>query len=287
MDLSIIMVNYNTSATTRNAVESIINTVKEIEYEIIIVDNSTSGDSFCFADDRVKVFDNIENKGFGNACNIGANKASGKYVLFLNSDTILDKDTVDKAYAYIVQDDSIGALGVRQLLPNGKLDEGCKRGFPTPMNSLYYFMGLSKKYPHSKKYAAYKQTFIDEHSVADVDCISGAFMLMRREVFDFVFGFDEDYFMYGEDVDLCYRLKKNGFRIVYYGKTHFTHLKGESGANSLFVLKHFYKSMKIFYDKHYKQKYCFIVGLMVKLGIDLKYFLARRALIKKGEVKNG
>ena len=287
MDLSIVIVNYNTSVVTRNAIKSIIDTVKKIEYEVIVIDNSTNGDVFSFEDGRVRIFKNIENKGFGNACNIGADRAVGKYILFLNSDTILNKGTVDEAYAYIVSDDSIGALGVRQLLPDGSLDDGCKRGFPTPLSSLYYFIGLSKKYPNSKKYAAYKQTFIDEHSIADVDCISGAFMLMRKEVFKFVFGFDEDYFMYGEDVDLCYRLKQKGFRIVYYGKVCFTHLKGESGANSLFVLKHFYKSMQIFYNKHYKRKYCCFVGLLVKIGIKVKYFLARRALIKRDEFRNG
>ena len=287
MDLSIVIVNYNTSVVTRNAIKSIIDTVKKIEYEVIVIDNSTNGDVFSFEDGRVRIFKNIENKGFGNACNIGADRAVGKYILFLNSDTILNKGTVDEAYAYIVSDDSIGALGVRQLLPDGSLDDGCKRGFPTPLSSLYYFIGLSKKYPNSKKYAAYKQTFIDEHSIADVDCISGAFMLMRKEVFKFVFGFDEDYFMYGEDVDLCYRLKQKGFRIVYYGKVCFTHLKGESGANSLFVLKHFYKSMQIFYNKHYNRKYCWFVGLLVKIGLMVKYFLARRALIKRDEFRNG
>ena len=286
MDLSIIIVNYNTSVITQNAIRSTIDTIEELEYEIVVVDNSTEGNGLCFEDDRVRIF-NVENKGFGNACNIGVNNALGKYILFLNSDTILNKGTVDKAFSYISNDDSIGALGVRQLLPDGRLDDGCKRGFPTPMNSLYYFLGFSKKYPHSKKYAAYKQTFINEHSVADVDCISGAFMLMRREVFNFVLGFDEDYFMYGEDVDLCYRLRQKGFRIVYYGKVCFTHLKGESGANSLFVLKHFYESMQIFYDKHYKKKYCFVVGLLVKIGIKVKYFLARRALVKKGEIQDG
>lgn len=286
MDLSIIIVNYNTSLITQNAIRSIIDTIEELDYEIVVIDNSTEGNSLCCEDDRVRIF-NIENKGFGNACNIGVNNALGKYILFLNSDTILNKGTVDEAFSYISKDDSIGAIGVRQLLPDGRLDDGCKRGFPTPLNALYYFLGLSKKYPNSKKYAAYKQTFIDERSVADVDCISGAFMLMRREVFNFVLGFDEDYFMYGEDVDLCYRLRQKGFRVVYYGKVWFTHLKGESGANSLLVLKHFYKSMQIFYNKHYKKKYCLVVGLLVKLGIKVKYFLARRALVKKGEIQDG
>ena len=196
MDLSIIIVNYNTSLITQNAIRSIIDTIEELDYEIVVIDNSTEGNSLCCEDDRVRIF-NIENKGFGNACNIGVNNALGKYILFLNSDTILNKGTVDEAFSYISKDDSIGAIGVRQLLPDGRLDDGCKRGFPTPLNALYYFLGLSKKYPNSKKYAAYKQTFIDERSVADVDCISGAFMLMRREVFNFVLGFDEDYFMYG------------------------------------------------------------------------------------------
>ena len=281
MDLSIIIVNHNTSSITKNAIRSIIETVKEVKYEIIVVDNSTySNGVFCFSDPRVRIFSGFVNKGFGNACNIGAEKAFGKCVLFLNSDTILNKQTIDKAYNKLINDDNIGALGVRQILKSGELDAGCKRGFPTPLNSLYYFLGLDKRWPESKKYGAYHQTFVDQRSVTEVDCLSGAFIMMRREVFEFVSGFDEDYFMYGEDIDLCYRLRQKGFVVLYYGEVFLTHLKGESSSSSLVVLKNFYKSMQIFYDKHYKNKYNFFVGVLVKIGIKLKYLLARHKFLK-------
>ena len=288
MDLSIIIVNHNTSSITKNAIRSIIETVKEVKYEIIVVDNSTySNGVFSFCDPRVRVFSGFVNKGFGNACNIGAKRALGKFILFLNSDTILNEKTIDKAYHKMAQDDDIGALGVRQLLPSGKLDAGCKRGFPTPLNSLYYFLGFSKRWPESRRYGAYQQTFVDERSVTEVDCISGAFIMMRREVFEFVSGFDEDYFMYGEDIDLCYRLKQKGFKILYYGEVFFTHLKGESSSSSLFVLKHFYNSMQIFYDKHYKHKYNWFVGALVKVGIKVKYLFAKHKFLKNGGKNDG
>ena len=286
MDLSIIIVNHNTSSITKNAIESIIETVKEVKYEIIVVDNSTYSDEvFCFSDPRVRIFSGFVNKGFGNACNIGAKKALGKYILFLNPDTILNENTIDKAYNKLIHNDDIGALGVRQLLKSGKLDAGCKRGFPTPLNSLYYFLGLDKIWPESKRYGAYHQTFVDQRDVAEVDCLSGAFIMMRRDDFEFISGFDEDYFMYGEDIDLCYRLRQKGFMVLYYGEVFLTHLKGESGSSSLVCLKHFYQSMQIFYDKHYRFKYNFLVGALVKLGIKLKYLLARIKFLRNGGKK--
>ncbi len=286
MDLSIIVVNHNTSSITKNAIESIIETVKEVKYEIIVVDNSTYSDEvFCFSDPRVRIFSGFVNKGFGNACNIGAKKALGKYILFLNPDTILNENTIDKAYNKLIHNDDIGALGVRQLLKSGKLDAGCKRGFPTPLNSLYYFLGLDKIWPESKRYGAYHQTFVDQRDVAEVDCLSGAFIMMRRDDFEFISGFDEDYFMYGEDIDLCYRLRQKGFMVLYYGEVFLTHLKGESGSSSLVCLKHFYRSMQIFYDKHYRFKYNFLVGALVKLGIKLKYLLARIKFLRNGGKK--
>ena len=286
MDLSIIVVNHNTSSITKNAIESIIETVKEVKYEIIVVDNSTYSDEvFCFSDPRVRIFSGFVNKGFGNACNIGAKKALGKYILFLNPDTILNENTIDTAYNKLIHNDDIGALGVRQLLKSGKLDAGCKRGFPTPLNSLYYFLGLDKIWPESKRYGAYHQTFVDQRDVAEVDCLSGAFIMMRRDDFEFISGFDEDYFMYGEDIDLCYRLRQKGFMVLYYGEVFLTHLKGESGSSSLVCLKHFYRSMQIFYDKHYRFKYNFLVGALVKLGIKLKYLLARIKFLRNGGKK--
>lgn len=287
MELSIIIVNKDTPDITKKAIESALQTIKEVEFEVVVVDNSSFKENVIKPfNEKVKIVKNVVNRGFGNACNIGVRNSSGEVILFLNSDTVLFQDTVDVAFSFFKKQEKVGALGVRQLLENGKLDAGCKRGFPTPLNSLYYFLGLSKIFPNSKRFGAYQQTFIDEKDVVEVECISGAFMLIKKDVFNLVGGFDEDFFLYGEDVDLCYRLKQKGFKNIYYGKVSFLHYKNKSGKNDIKVLESFYNSMNIFYDKHYKNKYPFVVSFIVKMGISLKKFIAKIRL-KKVLSKNG
>ena len=287
MKLSIIIVNKDTKKLTENAIESAFKTIKEVDFEIVVVDSSSKKENVVEKiHSNVVVIKNVVNKGFGNACNIGASFARGDVLLFLNSDIILFENTVDGAFSFFRKQNNVGALGVRQLLENGKLDAGCKRGFPTPFNSLCYFLGLSKLFPKSKRFGAYQQTFIDEHDVVEVDCISGAFMLILKKTFSFVKGFDEDYFLYGEDVDICYRLKKAGFKNIYYGKVSFLHFKNKSGEKNLKVLVSFYNSMRIFYNKHYKNKYNFIVNWLVEKGIDFKLWLAKRNF-NKVNLKDG
>ncbi len=277
MELSIIIINKDTKKLTEEAICSAVKTIKTVVFEIIVVDNSSRKENVVEKIyDNVVVIKDVVNRGFSNACNIGARVARGEVLLFLNSDTILFENTVDEAFSFFKKQNNVGVLGVRQLLENGKLDAGCKRGFPTPLNSLYYFLGFSKLFPKSKRFGAYQQTFIDEHDVVEVDCVSGAFMLILKKTFNFVGGFDEDYFLYGEDVDICYRLKKAGFKNIYYGKVSFLHFKNKSGEKNLKVLESFYNSMKIFYNKHYKSKYNFIVNWLVEKGIDFKLWLAKR-----------
>ncbi len=270
------VVNYGTCELVSGLVKSIFDTVKTLKYEIIVVDNSKSGGlRFSCDDERVRVFWLNENKGFANASNFGAKKAISDCLLFLNSDSIVYDGSVDQAFSYFSCHKNVGVLGIRQLLPSGELDFGCKRGFPTPMASLYYFSGLSRIFRKSRRFGAYQQTFVDEKSVAEVDCVSGAFMMIKKSVFDRVGGFDETFFLYGEDVDLCYRLKCEGFRNIYFGRTYFTHLKNSSGRGSVAVVRHFYDSMEIFYDKHYKKKYGVVTEILVKFAIRFKCFFAK------------
>lgn len=288
MDLTIVVVNFKTPFLVKNLVKSILETVKNLEYEIVVVDNSDIESlRFTYANERVKIVNLHENKGFANANNLGAKGAKGNCLLFLNSDSIVYRNSINLAYDYFLKCNRIGALGIRQLLANGKLDGGCKRGFPTPMRSLYYFSGLSKLFKNSKRFGAYQQTFVDEFDVAEVECISGAFMMLKKKIFDEIGGFDESFFLYGEDVDLCYRLKQKGFRNIYFGKVFFTHLKSRSGMNSVAVLRHFYNSMEIFYNKHYKKKYSVLIEIIIKMAIRLKFILAKRALMKRKRLDNG
>jgi GT2 family glycosyltransferase len=281
MDLSIIIVNHNTLALTEQTIKSIIDNTFETEYEIIVVDNSDNQNEIYKNKDMNKniiIVDNVENKGFGNACNIGAKRASGKYVLFQNSDTLVTKGALDRCVEYIKKDDRIGVLGARTNLDDGSFDGACKRGFPTPMSALYYFLGLDKKYPESKKYGVYHQTFVPKDKVNEVDAVSGSCMMMPKSVFDEVLGFDEDYFMYGEDLDICYKIKQNRYKVIYFADAVIIHIKGQSGLHkkSKSTTKHFYNSMLIFYNKHYKNKYNVFVYFLVLILVKFKCFLATR-----------
>lgn len=276
MELSVIIINFNTRELTEEAVESVVRTTALTEYEIIVVDNSTKAEEkYTSQDSRVIILSDVPNHGFGHACNHGAKLAKGDYVLFLNSDAVLHDGALDACLRYYKENETVGALGIRTYLEDGTLDHGCKRGFPTPMASLYYFTGMDRRHPESRKYGAYRQIFLDENETNDTDCVSGAFLMMPRMVFEQLDGFDETFFMYGEDIDLCYRIKEQGYRVVYFADASMTHRKGASGLHtkSRTIIKHFYRAMTLFYDKHYKKQYPLPVTWLVHFGIWLKYRL--------------
>lgn len=276
MDLSIVIVNYNTKKLTSQTVKSVIDTTKGIDYEIIVADNSSdSSQYFTSEDKRVKVIPNVENKGFGNACNIGAKMAVGRYVLFLNSDTIMQKDTLEKCVKYMDIHSDIGCLGIKTILKNGEFDHGCKRGFPTPFNSLCYVLHLDKIFKNSKKFGGYTLSYLSIDETNEVDSVSGAFMLIPRKVLDEVGLFDESIFMYAEDIDLCYRIKLSGYKVVYYADAFMIHLKGQSGLHTKNkqVIYHFHNGIKIFYDKYYRDKHSFVVTFLMHSAINIRYVL--------------
>lgn len=281
------MVNHNTKGLTENSVLSILNCKPELDFEIIIVDNSTEApQKYCHTCKQVRVYPDVPNKGFGNACNFGAKRANGRYLLFLNSDTVMHRQTLEKCLAYMEARTDVGILGVRTLLKNGVCDYSCKRGFPTPAASLYYLLSLDKLAPNSRRFGAYHQTFLNEWSVDEVDAVSGSFLMMPAEIFKNAGGFDETYFMYGEDLDLCYRTKKAGYKVIYYGKAAITHLKGQSGlyTRSAAARRCFYDSMRIFYKKHYQKKYGPFVSAAVYFGI---WALQQSARLRKNRKSTG
>lgn len=273
--VSIIIINFNTKKLTEQCIESIIKSTN-CDFEIIIVDNSSNlSEKFSSEQPFIKVI-NAENKGFGHACNIGMKNASGELFLLLNSDTIVHYKAIDRCVEYINLHEDVGAVGCKTLLSDGTLDHNCKRGLPTPEASFYYLLGLDKKYPKSPKYARYHATYLDENEINEVEVLSGAFMLIRASVIKKIGGFDESFFMYCEDVDLCLRISQAGYKLMYLPFAEITHLKGQSGLNSKnrFVIKHFHKSMLIFYNKHFKKKYGILVTAMVYVGVYLKMWLA-------------
>lgn len=276
MDLSIVIVNYNTKKLTEQAVKSIMETTTGIDYEIIVVDNSSKpSEYFNMSDFRVKILSKVENKGFGHACNIGTNIAIGRYILYLNSDTIMQRGTLKGAVEYMDSHRETGCLGIKTLLSDGSFDHGCKRGFPTPFNSLCYVLKLHKLFPKSKKFGGYTLSYLSENETHEVDSVSGAFMLIPAAVLNRVGLFDDSIFMYGEDIDLCYRIKKAGYKVVYYSKVQMIHLKGQSGLHTKnpVVIKHFHDGIKRFYDMYYKDKHSIMVTFLMHSAINIRYII--------------
>ncbi len=277
MDLSVIIINYNTKSLTEKTIDLFIQTVdKDLKYEIILVDNSSKNDEKIFKIDGVFKIIDSENNGFGAGCNLGVKNSIGRYILFLNSDVEFKNNKLLEAVRYMDKNLDVGILGGKMILQDGSLDHGCKRGFPTPFTSISYFLKLDKIFKKSKIFGKYRLTYIPDDELNYVDCVSGGLMVMKRSVYNQIGGFDEDYFMYGEDIDICYRACQKGYKTVYFPEIVVLHLKGQSGLNtkSKITIKRFYDSMLIFYKKNYKNKYNIFLYYIVYIGIKLKKLIS-------------
>lgn len=273
--VSIVIVNYNTRQLTQNCIQSIMQNTY-CDYEILVVDNSSRAEERYISDSSLVRVIPAENKGFGHACNMGIRAARGDFYLMLNSDTLVHERAIDRCLEYLLSHPEAGAAGCKTLLKDGSLDHNCKRGLPTPEASLYYLLGLDKKYPHSPKYARYHATYLDENKIQEVEVLSGSFMLLRKEALRQTGLFDEQFFMYCEDVDLCYRITKAGWKIVYLPSASILHLKGQSGLHTKNrkIIVYFHTSMLLFYKKHFRKEYPFFVTAAVYLGVYLKLLLS-------------
>lgn len=286
MKLSIIIVSYNTRDLLKRCIESIYLTYPKNDLEVLIVDNGSLDGSPAMVREKFRdviLIESKENLGFARANNIAIKKAKGYYILLLNPDTIVAKGCLNKCMQYMDKHRDIGVLGCKVMLPDGRLDLACRRSFPTPEVSFYRMAGLSKLFPKSKRFAKYNLTYLDENETYEVDSIVGAFMLARREVVEQVGILDEDYFMYGEDVDWCYRIKQSGWKIMYYHEAEIMHCKGASGGKkNPRTIYEFYRAMYLFYKKHYKSEYSFITTGIIYLGITLKLVLSLAINLLKG-----
>lgn len=276
IDLSIIIVNYNTKEMTVRLLKS-FKLFKEFRTEIIVVDNGSEDGSVRELGEfrNIRVIKNEKNLGFAKANNIALREAQGKAFLLLNSDTIVTSEAILTMYQYIEANQEIGVATCKVELSNGQIDPACHRGFPTPWASLTYFLGLEKLFPKSKIFGQYHLGYQMSDKPHEIDSCSGAFYLVKREVLEKVGLLDEDYFMYGEDLDWSYRIKKTGFKIMYNPVVKITHLKKQSGRNNKNKqLKKetdrcFYEAMKLFYKKHYQNKYPRLINWLVLNCISL------------------
>ena len=278
MDLSVVIVNYQTFELTRNTINSIFEYSYPFSYEILVVDNASSDDSLSrlqdYFKDKVTFIASKENNGFAAGNNPALRVAKGKYVLLLNSDTIVWENTLENIYSYMEEHTDVGASGCRVLLENGDLDKACKRSFPNVKNSFFRLFHI----PTNSKDDNYNLDDLPDDEIYEIDCLTGAFMFMRAEALNEAGLLDETFFMYGEDIDLCYRIKKAGWKIIYYGESKITHLKGASSKKQKNKLIYeFYRAMYIYYKKHHANESSFLVNIVVYIGIAvlciLKLFL--------------
>ncbi len=278
MDLSIVIVNYQTFELTRNTINSILSYTYPFSYEVVVVDNASNDNSLKqlqeYFDDKVKFIASKENNGFASGNNQALRQVNSDYVLLLNSDTVVWENTLENIFNYMANHDEVGACGCRVLLENGDLDKACKRTFPNVKNSFFRLFHI----PNNSSDDNYNLTNLPDDEVYEIDCLTGAFMFIRQKALDEVGLFDETFFMYGEDIDLCYRIKKAGWKIVYYGKNSITHFKGASSKKQKNKLIYeFYHAMYIYYKKHHADESSFIVNIVVYFGMGvlciLKLFL--------------
>ncbi len=274
MDVSIIIVNYNTKKLTEDAIKSVFNSRTGFSYEIILIDNHSSDGSVNYLKQQfpeIKIIENYKNLGFSKANNQGIKIAKGRYILLLNSDTIINVETLETMIDFMDRNKRIGASGCKVILPNGKLDEACRRGFPTPSASLFYLLGLAKIFPESPTFNRYHLGHLDIDEDYPVDSLVGAFMIVRKETINEIGLLDEEFFMYGEDIDWCYRIKEAGWIVYYYPYTQIIHYKGASSRKKPFkIVYEFHRAMFLFHKKHYEKKYAFIVNWFVYAGISIK-----------------
>jgi GT2 family glycosyltransferase len=249
-----------------------------VDLEVIVVDNQSTDGSIDYLQrnfPEVIFIKNNCNEGFSKACNKGLSIAKGSYILFLNPDTIVAEDTFERCIQFFQLNKKVGAIGVRMIDGSGYFLKESKRSFPSPLTSLYKLFGLSRIFPRSKVFSRYHLGHLNEHHNHEVDVLAGAFMMIRKEVLDKVGSFDEAFFMYGEDVDLSYRIQKAGYQNYYLAETEIVHFKGESTKRgSLNYVRMFYQAMSLFVKKHYGGTKAGLFNAAIQLAIWIRAVIA-------------
>jgi GT2 family glycosyltransferase len=308
--LSIIILNYNTKKITLDLIKSIEkNYIKETvsgEYEVIVADNGSPDNSIADLLEykkktKIKTFyvcDNKNNLGFAKGNNNVIKLSNGRYILFLNPDTIVPPKTLTFMLNFMDNKPYAGAATCKIIQSDGRLDRNCIRGFPTPWNAFCYFLGISKIFPESRLFSGYIQSsWRDMNCVQEVDAIEGAFMLVPREIGEKVGWLDEDYFFYGEDLQFCLDIHNAGYKIYYVPEVNIIHYGGASSGikeqsekittanleTKKKVQNYRFNAMRIFFQKNYVNKYPKIIGWLVNKGID---FLYNKNLEKLSSIKS-
>jgi GT2 family glycosyltransferase len=278
-DLSIIIVNYNTRELLRKCLRSVFASKTDFAFEVWVSDNGSADGSLEMIKREfpgVKLLENGSNLGFSKGNNVALKQASGRYLLLLNSDTEIAAEALDLSVKYLDSHPDVGIMGGKVVLPDGSLDRACRRRFPNPTNSFLRLFGL-------KKFSDYNiEGPVDKES--EVDAVMGAYLAIRKTVMDKVGLLDEEYFMYGEDLDWCWRVKKTGYKIVYYPSVGVTHYKYGSAQSIPFkTIRMAHQAMKIFYRKHQAREHFWLFNQLVYLGIGLRMYLVLFVNVFRGK----
>ena len=269
MKLSVVIVSYNVRHFLVQCLDSVHRATAGMEADVWVVDNASSDDSVAYAKrffPNVHYLENAENVGFARANNQAIRASEGEYVLLLNPDTIVGETTLRTCIEFLDSHPEAGATGARMLNRDGSFARESRRGLPTPSTAFYKMSGLCSLMPKSRRFGKYYMSYLSRDEANPIEVISGAFMMLRRTTLDAVGLLDEDYFMYGEDIDLSYRILKGGWQNWYVPAT-LLHYKGESTQKTSFRYVHrFYNAMLIFFDKHFRQRYR-LAALLIRIGV--------------------
>ena len=274
MDLSISIVNYNNKECLAACLDSIYSHAPDVSFEVTVVDNGSADGSTELVRrtyPQVRIIDNSENRGFVKANNQGIRASQGRYLLSLNNDTIIQNGTLAGLVRFMQEHPDVGVCGPKVLNQDETFQRQCRRRFPTISSSLSYFLKLHRLFPRSEFFGRYLMTYEDCDKAGEVDSVSGCCLMVRREVIEKVGVLDENFIMYGDDLDWCYRIKQAGWKVCYVPSVQIVHLGGQSSRRlprRCIVL--FYRAMAVFYRKHYASRHTFIVNSLVYAGIWLK-----------------
>lgn len=279
-DLSVLVASFNTKDLLLACLGSLFTATDGLAIEVFVVDNASSDDTptaVAAAFPRVRLIANATNEGFAKANNRALRESKGRYVLLLNPDTLIPPDTLGPMARFLDDNPRVGMAGCRVDRPDGRLDEACKRTFPTPITAFARFTGLDRMFP--KALGGYSRMADDPSGRFEVDSVVGAFMMVRREAVEDVGGLDEEFFMFGEDLDWAYRMKEKDWAVWYVGDHRVIHHKGASVRKDPHRMNwHFHRSMILFHKKHLVDQYPFFVNWLVYAGISARYAIKSAAL---------
>ncbi|WP_293873137.1 glycosyltransferase family 2 protein [Flavobacterium sp.] len=281
MQLSVIILNYNVRYFLELCVLSVQKAVQNLDAEIIVIDNNSSDDSCAMMKQRfqnIKLIENNDNFGFPKGNNIAVAAAKGEYICILNPDTVVAEDTFEKVLAFAKSKTELGIVGCKLIDGTGNFLLESKRGIPTPWVAITKIFGLYKIFPNISSFNKYYAQHLDENQTGKVDILVGAFMVMKRDLYNELGGFDENCFMYSDDIDLSYRSLQKGKSNYYFHETTVIHYKGESTVRDKNYIKHFRKAMQFFYNKHFRKSIVF--DFVMKCGSFIF------SVVKKNQQKN-